>query len=82
MKIFEEGKKLKSWVLKMSEDSDEVELFAVDATTGSHIAYLVSFYREGRVKRVCGAFDQIQQEGYDPHEHGNTWDEDGRIIIE
>jgi hypothetical protein len=80
MKLFEESKG-KSWSVKL-EKGNENHLIAVDDITGQRIAYLITFKRNGVLLAQECAIKAFIAGGYDPYEHGNTFDEQGRIIVD
>ena len=83
MKIYREEKKVKkSWCLKLRESDLEVYIDAVDSETGEGIAGLITFLSDGRIKSMCRSYDLLRGLDYDPSEHNNVFDEDGRIIID
>ena len=85
MKIFKGTKKIeKHWVIRLVDDYStgiSVNLDAVDSVTGKTIACLIAFDDNGDVLVFEGARTAIHSEGYDASEHGNRWDNRGRLII-
>lgn len=86
MKIYKEKKKeiKKSWsiTLKPSQICHQCPAIKIiDTDTGEQIDDLIRFTDWGSITRVQGIKDILEKRGYDPHEHNNTWDDDGKIII-
>ena len=84
MEIYKENEETKkSWALKLERDyNNDVDLNAVDSTTGECITNLITFCPDGRVLPIVEAKNSLEYNGYDPHEHGNKFDSSGRLIIE
>ena len=89
MKIYREEKMQvkKSWCLKLCEKSLRngirgVFLNAVDSETGQSISQLIDFQSDGKIETLRRSFDILGKMGYDPYEHNNSFDEDGRIVID
>lgn len=83
MKIYkEEQEEKKSWSLRLCRDDDgNVYLNAVDSKNGSLAAHILYFADNGGVINCDAARETISENGYNPREHGNIWDEEGRIVI-
>ena len=83
MKVPEEEKERrgKSWSISLRKGSGPVELKAVDSETGKPICNLVHFVDSGIIKTAGDAYGLLESYGYDPHEHGNDFDDDGAIIV-
>lgn len=83
MKIYREEKEVKkSWCLELSEDGDgDVSLCAVDSKTGKDTVNLIIFLSDGRIVADPQSFEHFGEMGYDPHEHNNSFDEFGAIVI-
>lgn len=84
MKIFEGNEAVKkSWSIKLinDEDFDEPFLVAVDSVTGKVIAYLINFSDNGEIVTVIDAHQDLYDNGYNPFEHGNKFDDSGRIRV-
>ncbi len=79
MKFFNEKPTKKSWAINL--DPKERCLEAVDSETGRHIADLLVFLEKGLIRHCSYAKSCIKNEEYDPYEHGNTFDDDGRIEL-
>ena len=82
MKIYREGKEVKkSWCLKLVESDKSVRVRAVDSSTGELVACLIVFFSSGKITSAPMCFHALEKAGYDPHEHNNSFDEDGGIVI-
>ena len=85
MKIYEEAKELKkSWSLKLTYDTFSlncVVLTAVDSETGGPVSDLIRFFSDGKIILCENAKKALEREDYNPHEYGNTFDGNGRIIF-
>lgn len=82
MKIYSEKEKVKkSWSLQFEQMENDVYVNAVDSITGEIIAHLMSFYEGGKISFTRSAKGNLERHGYDPHEHGNNFDGDGRLVI-
>lgn len=83
MKIFKEkDRKLKSWVLKLTDTEDfhgRPQLIAVDSHTGELICYFITFQENGDVYILRDAKEELQEHGYDPYEHNNKFHADGSL---
>jgi len=82
MKLFTKVKPDKSWGLKLQDYCGDKSLIAVDMETEIFIATLVYFREEGDIDRALNAFGKLEDAGYDPHEHDNDFDDEGRWVIE
>ena len=84
MRLYKEKQQdvTKDWALRITKDDDGVRIDAVDEKTGNNVAFLISFYNDGVVSRHTSAKGAIEAEGYDPCQHNNTWDDEGRIVID
>ena len=83
MKIYREEKEIKkSWCLKLVESDKYVRLRAVDSDTGETICCLITFFSSGKITPTPMGFHALEKEGYDPHEHGNIFNENGGIVID
>ena len=71
----------KNWSLRLSEYGEHVRLLAVDSKTGERLATLISFGTDGLAETFVHARRALLEQGYDPYEHGNNYDEYGRLII-
>lgn len=76
-----ETKENKSWSTIIDEDADDLILTAVDSYTGKRIADLIRFESCGRVYRCKSAKSALISDHYDPDQHLNHWDKEGRLII-
>lgn len=82
MKIFNPGgQEKKSWALAFDQGNAALFASAVDSVTGDKIAKLIGFYDDGTVGAVEDAKDTLSKAGYDPHEHGNVFDNKGRLLV-
>ncbi len=82
MKIYNKKKENnKSWSVILQENNGNIILSAVDSESGEWIAYLITFRADGTVVMEVGAHENFYDHEYDPFEHGNSFDEDGRIEI-
>lgn len=83
MKVYKDNSdKIKHWVMRLEEEGDNcVNVSAVDRNTGAHIAVLISFFQKGTVEVCMDAKRELEVQGYDPREHGNEFDEEGRLCI-
>ncbi len=79
MKFFKDSVNEKSWAINLYEKEPCLE--AVDARTGESIAVLLGFGEDGRIVQCKCAQFLLERRGYNPYEHGNTFDEDGCIEI-
>ena len=78
MKVYKgTGQTKKSWAIELTDDG---RINAVDAVTGKVIACLIVF-EQGVVRAIMRVNGAIEYDGYDPFEHGNKFDEEGRIVI-
>lgn len=83
MKFFEKETEAKHWVLgRRSYRNGNAIVRAVDGVSGYTITGLILFKSNGRVIRCSRAKKALEEHGYDPYEHNNKWDNDGRIIVE
>lgn len=89
MKVFNgSNKNKKSWCLKLVEGSQDpvwgrptAYLEAVDSTSGVIICGLVKFSSGGEVLICPNVYNTLNAVGYDPHEHGNGFTEEGRLVV-
>ena len=81
MKMYTEKEPSKSWALRMQQVEKFVCLQAVDATTGEILADILSFKANGTVHRYPDVSTALQNWGYDPYEHGNSFDENGYLTM-
>ena len=81
MKFYGEENLPKSWALSFKRDYSKVALIACDASTGSFICNMIFFHDGGKITIATSAKATIAFYGYDPFEHGNSYDEQGRLII-
>lgn len=83
MKIFEENKQVKkSWSIKLNQtDQKDSILKAVDSQTGEWICNLIVFSSTGNIYSLVNAKEELRRHGYNPHEHKNSFDTYGRLII-
>lgn len=86
MKMYD-AKGTKVWGIALETDQmgyviPTVSVAAVDGSTGDTICYLMTFEPTGEVVTDSGAFDVLKDEGYDPYQHNNKFDEEGRIIVQ
>ena len=82
MKIYNEKKAgKKSWSIKLVADDDSVDVIAVDSGTGERIVYLISFQNDGEVVACAAVRSVLVREGYDPHEHGNKFNDNGSLVV-
>ncbi len=79
MKFFNPQPTKKSWAITLNEKTNHLE--AVDSRKGTFIAQLIHFDKTGSIKISRNAASALITMGYDPEEHGNTFDNEGRIII-
>jgi hypothetical protein len=82
MKIFKEAKPQKSWSIELRniEGVKEVNITIVDSNTGEWIGELLRFLPKGILLcKPCN--DILREKGYDPNEHGDIWDVEGKIIV-
>ncbi len=71
----------KHWSIDLQESaSGAVNLVTVDATTGELIGFLMTF-KNGQAVRFEDADIALESEDYDPKEHGNKFDDEGRLVI-
>ena len=83
MKIYREEKEVKkSWCLNMEESDRDVRIRAVDSKTGEIICCLIGFFSSGKITSTPMSFHALKKEGYDPHEHNNSFNKDGGIVID
>ena len=83
MKIYEQESKEKSWSIQLKTSTEKVSnLFAVDSKTGEHIAVLLRFQNNGAIESLGNAESLIKEKGYNPDEHSNQWDKEGRLEID
>lgn len=82
MKFFKKAPPEKSWGLILQSYLEEKRLVAVDMSSGSFIGALLFFRETGEIERAVNAFETLEKYGYDPHEHDNKFDEEGRWIID
>lgn len=83
MKMYRKSERNKSWAIAMIADNPEtVTVEAVDSVTGIWLATLIVFHSNGVVERDTSVYACLDGEGYDPFEHGNRFDDDGRIIVD
>jgi len=78
MKLFKQKDTDKSWGLKLQDQ----DLIAVDMESEIFIAALLYFRKNGDIDRALNAFGKLKDAGYDPHEHDNDFDYEGRWVIE
>ena len=74
----------KSWGIKLyqiDEQDKNIYLNACDCDTEKFICGLIVFNYEGKVYPLSGAYHTLKDQGYNPHEHGNEFNKDGKIII-
>lgn len=82
MKVFKGKETQKSWALKLFPSYfGDASLDAVDSETGMVIVNLIRFERDGRVTRLQGVKAALKCDGYDPYEHGNSFNESDQIKI-
>lgn len=81
MKIYEEKEEKKSWSIKLEEENDEVSIDAVDSETGKSICSLIFFSLNGKITLIEGVKTILKEDGYDPYEHKNVFDQNGKIHI-
>ncbi len=85
MKIFRPLNNEKSWSIKLIDwsnpDQSRFRLLAVDSTTGKQIAVILQT-QEGKCIMCCKVREMLKNHDYDPNEHGNKWDTEGRLITE
>jgi len=83
MKIWE-SKKLtaKSWVIRLEQSGNESILVAIDAISGRIIANFIRWDSNGDIERMSCAENILITNGYDPYEHNNKYDDEGRWIID
>ncbi len=82
MKIYNETQK--SWAIKLRGNlADERTCFlcAVDSQTGESLCPLIVFHKDGMIERLKNVEGILRNKGYDPQEHGNSFDVKGRIFI-
>ena len=76
------SKNKKSWSIRLCEDTYfNAEVIACDSGTGKHICYLIGFVNDGSVILYKQTKSHLFENGYNPYEHGNKFDKEGRIII-
>lgn len=82
MKTYNEEYK-KSWRMALRDIVEGCcSVAAVDSQTGYFIAQLLLFTLDGTVFYMTSNAKQVLAScGYDPGEHGNTWTDDGRLVI-
>lgn len=82
MKIYnpKQEPKKKSWAIELEKCESETSLYIyiVDAEDGTFLKTMLAFYSDGAVFRPENAKPEPP---YNPHEHGNKWDDEGRIVI-
>lgn len=72
----------KTWGLKLSDHgTGSFTLYAANQNTGEGVVALIKFYGDGTVERKPFAKDILEDNGYNPHENNNSFDNKGRIII-
>lgn len=81
MKLYGEENPSKSWALSFKRECSDVILVACDASTGRIICNIIFFKKNGKITIATSAKKAIENNGYDPYEHGNKFDKEGRIII-
>jgi hypothetical protein len=84
MKLFKCKKETisKSWSMDFEDDLGEVKIKAVDSITGIHLVYILIFSSSGKIYRSVNTLRRLKELGYNPYEHANSFDNEGRIIIE
>lgn len=80
MEIYKEKHK-KSWAIKLISHDGEPSVCAVNSITGKEICKLIRFNNSGRIVSIITSRDIFVKEGYDPNEHGNTFKDNGQIIM-
>ncbi len=81
MKKFTHEQPEKSWRIRLVQTvTDRVILAAVDAFSGNTVSHLIGF-DTGEVIVFTGAKESLDHEGYNPYEHNNKWDVDGKLMI-
>lgn len=83
MKIFGSQNSIKSWSLSLKNGKNVgvTKLVAVDSETGSRLCTVLTFTRNGDVKLKPGVKQALSEKGYDPNEHRNSYDWDGRLKV-
>lgn len=72
----------KSWSIELQDFVDGFcTVAAVDSQTGYFIVELIRFAPDGTVYTPSKSEQILASCGYDPGEHGNTWTDDGRLVI-
>jgi len=80
MKMYTEKQNAgKSWAITLRDDDGDIDVCAVDAYTGRTISHIIGFLPAGEVVIYEDVTEELREEGYDPHEHGNMFDDRGRI---
>lgn len=70
----------KRWCIELIDHMNGVvELAALDSDTGNTITTLIIFPKSGNPVLVEERKRILEIEGYDPNEHGNIWDNKGRL---
>jgi len=83
MRMFEgKHKENKHWCIVLEKSvHTNVDLCAVDEHTGDHITILIVFSCNGEIKSCRAALHDLKRMGYNPYEHNNEFDDEGRIVI-
>jgi hypothetical protein len=76
-------RKKQSWGIRFSEkvNTANVYILAVDMETDEHICLIQTWSTNGEIFCDKGAKECLIEKGYDPFEHGNSFDEKGAIIV-
>lgn len=83
MKMFSrEHQENKHWCIMLEKSiTASVNLCAVNESTGEHITVLIVFDSRGEIGSCRHAEQDLKAGGYDPYEHYNQFDDEGRIVI-
>lgn len=81
MRMFSGKVGSKSWSVNVCSKCDEAIIIeAVDTYTGERVAELIRL-GDGKVIAYRCAKNALEARGYDPYEHGNSYDESGGIVL-
>jgi hypothetical protein len=82
MRVFKKKPISKSWELVLRQSLPNVAVLgAVDSHTALRVCDLIVFEEDGKVLTSTNAKQKLEMEGYDPFEHGNQFDDQGRLLI-
>lgn len=80
--IYDDTKLTKNWGIKLVDNGLSATICALDIRTGEFIAHVIHFGSDGKVVTSTAAFQALSEQGYNPYEHNNEWDEHGSIKID